>query len=559
MSYKTDLLYDTEPISDLRDMLNKSVAARGENTAFLTKEKGGDEYTRVSYNKFNNDINALGTRLLDMGMGGKHIAVIGENRYEWAVTYLAVVNGVGVIVPLDRELPDFEIKNLLIAGECEMIIYSRKKADTINAVKAELPGLKHYICMDGGFAELLSQGAELIKNGNTAYADVEIDRDAMCSLLFTSGTMGLAKGVMLSHKNLTANLFNMRKHILLDKNDIFLSVLPLHHTYECTCGFLCPLCGGSAIAYCEGLRHIQKNLVESRATIMLGVPLIFEGMYNKILAAAEKEGMLKKLKTAIKINYITKAVGVDLSSKFFASIYNSFGGCIRYLISGAAAMDPVVSKGLRDLGITLLQGYGLTECSPIVAVNKDRKFRDDSAGIPLPCFDIKIDNPNYEGIGEIAVRGDAVTVGYYKNEEATSQVMIGGWFHTGDLGRMDKDDFLYITGRKKNMILTSNGKNVYPEELESYLSKNDEILESFVYGKKNEKTGDIDICAEIVPDFEYYGETGDEGIKSDIEGIVKKLNAVMPVYKKINKVNIRREEFEKTSTRKIKRYKVNTN
>jgi len=353
----------------------------------------------------------------------------------------------------------------------------------------------------------------------------------------------------------------MSSMVYIDNNDIFLSILPIHHAYECTCGFLCPIYRGSSIAYFEGLRHIVKNLKESKATIVLGVPLIFESMYKKIIdQVSKKPNGLLKLKTAIKINNLLKIFKIDLSKKFFAPVHENLGGNIRLFISGAAAIDPAVSKGFRDLGINFLQGYGLTECSPIVALNRDVDFKDDAAGIALTNLKVVIENKNSEGIGEIIVKGPSVMLGYYENEEANQEAFSNGWFKTGDLGYIDKDHFIHITGRKKNVIVTKNGKNIFPEEIETLLNMNNYIKESMVFGKKDKDSDDAIIAAAIVPDMEKIAEDfNDKEISKEfiydlVKSHVKEVNNNLVSYKHIKEIEIREKEFEKTTTKKIKRY-----
>ncbi|MDK2934470.1 MAG: long-chain acyl-CoA synthetase [Clostridiales bacterium] len=560
-------LYDVKKIVDLKDMLAQSAETFGDKAAFLVKPKGGGDYKPVSYSQFKRDVEALGTALMDMGLKGKRIAVIGENRYEWAVTYLAVVNGVGIIVPLDKELPLKEIENLLDTSQTSAIIYSGKYEQYRDEIAKELPQLKVYVNMDLdengqnvlSFSKLIEQGMALLKQGDTSFTDEQIDAEEMRILLFTSGTTGLAKGVMLSHKNICTNLMAMCSMLYIGPKDTFLSVLPLHHTYECTCGFLCPIYRGSTVAYCEGLRHIVKNLKEAKATIMLGVPLIFESMYKKVWQQAEKSGMASKLRSAIKVNNVLKKVGVDLSKKLFSKIHENLGGHIRVFISGAAGIDPMVAKGFRELGLLLVQGYGLTECAPIVALNRDCYFKDDAAGLPLPGVDVKIDNPDDEGIGEIVCNGGNIMIGYYQNELATQEVFKDGWFYTGDFGFVDQDGFVHITGRKKNVIVTKNGKNIFPEEVEAYLNRSQYIAESLVWGKYDEESGETYVNAQIVPNFEIVEEKlGKDYTEAQLRQLineeVKAVNHKIPLYKRIMDFSIRKEEFIKTTTKKIKRY-----
>ncbi len=545
-------LYEVPYIEDLRDMLINSVNTHGEKAAYHKKVDG--KYADISFVEFYAQVRALGSYILkNCGLTGKKVALVSENRYEWVVCYMAVVVGGGVIVPIDKELPIDEICGLINDSGAEICLCSGKYADGINA--ETVPALKFLINLDGNYEDCMKEGREIYES-DKAYDSVEIKRDEMCALLYTSGTTGDAKGVMLSHKNIATNLINMGKQVKILKEDVFLALLPMHHTYQCTCGLLYPMYAGSSVAFCEGLKYVQKNMVEAGATIILGVPAIFENMYNKIIKTAKKQGSYSKLMTAVKINNLTKRVGLDLSSKLFSKVHESFGGKLRILISGAAAIDPKVSKGFRDLGILFLQGYGLTECAPIVGVNRDVDFRDDSAGMLLHGMEIRIDNPDENGIGEIVVKGGNVMMGYYNNKEATDAVLKDGWFYTGDLGYVDENNFIYITGRKKNLILASNGKNVFPEEIEGYLYKYAEIKECVVIGKENEKTGDTEICAEIYPDYDKLSNLTDEQIMAKIEDIVREINEKIPLFKRIRNVHIRKTDFEKTTTLKIKRHKM---
>ncbi|HHW47843.1 MAG TPA: AMP-binding protein [Clostridiaceae bacterium] len=565
-------LYEVRPIENLKDMLNSSVELFGNRPAFLVKRHGSQTYEPVLFKEFYNDVYAFGTALMNLGLKGKKIALIGENRYEWAVSYLAVINGTGVIVPLDKELPENEIESLLKRSRASAIIFSGNKAQSIENITKKIDFIDYYINMDAdednnnvlSFSKLLKTGAKRVEEGDRSFIDAEIDNTALASLLFTSGTTDKAKAVMLSHKNICANIMAMCSMVYIDEKDTFLSVLPIHHTYECTCGFLCQIYRGSTIAYCEGLRHIVKNLQESKATVMLGVPLIYETMYKKIWEQAGKNPkMLKKLKLGIKISNLLKKVNIDITKKLFAPIHQNFGGHIRLFISGAAGIDPVVAKGFRDFGIHLIQGYGLTECAPIVALNRDVYFKDDAAGLPLPGLEVRIQNPNDEGVGEITVKGPNVMMGYYEDPEMTAEVMHDGWFSTGDLGYIDEDGFVHITGRKKHVIVTKNGKNIYPEEIETLLNRSPYIKESLVHGKEDSVYGDVVVSAIIVPDMEVINEKfkdnplSQDEIRELIHKEVKAVNKSLVTYKYIRDFQLREKEFEKTTTRKIKRYLEN--
>ncbi|MDP4118767.1 MAG: AMP-binding protein [Bacillota bacterium] len=532
-------------------MIRSSCEIYAERTAFLIKSDG--VYKPIKYKEYMEDVNALGTKFIDMGLKGEKIAVVGEASYSWALTYMAVLCGVGVIVPLDKELPKEELLNLINIADVKMIVYSPKVKAITNEVKVE-----YKIQMGPELDALVEEGRVLLENGDKSYIDTEINSEEMSVLLFTSGTTGVAKGVMHSHKTLCVNLMSMVTLLYIDPSDVFLSVLPIHHTYECTCGFLCALYRGSSIAYCEGLRYIAKNLQESKATIILGVPLLFENMYKNIWKQIDKNGMHGKVTTAIKISNAAKKVGINITKKLFKQIHESLGGHINLLISGAAAIDPKVAKGFRDFGIQLVQGYGLTECAPIAALNREVLFKDDAAGLPLSGVEVKIDGANSEGIGEIIIKGGNVMLGYYKDPELTAAAIVDGWYHSGDIGYIDEDGFVHITGRMKNVIIAKNGKNVFPEELETYLGRSNFIAESLVSGK--EKNDDVIISAQILPNYEEVEALlGKDYTQTQLIELIKKevmtVNEIVQGYKRITSFSIRIHPFDKTTTQKIKRFK----
>jgi len=561
-------LYEVRQISTLKDMLESSARIFANEAAFLVKTEEGGLYKPITYKQYYDEVNALGTALLNLGLSGKRVAIISENRYEWTVAYLATVNGTGVVVPLDKELPVGEIKSLLLRSKADAVFYSGSKSNEVESISHELPNLKYLISFDNeqstekilSYRVLMEKGFELVKNGERSFLDAEIDKEAMNILLFTSGTTDKSKAVMLSHKNVCSNLMDMCSMLYIGENDVFLLLLPLHHTYACTCGFLCQIYRGCTIAFCEGLRHIVKNLKESGTTVLLGVPLILEAMYKRIWDQASKDPkMLKKLKLGLKISRALKSIGIDVRKKLFKPIHDNFGGKIRLLISGGAAIDPKVVQGFQDFGIHCVQGYGLTECSPIIALNRDVDYRNNAAGLPLPHVQIKIHNPNEDGIGEIIAKGPNIMLGYYENEEVTREVIVDGWFHTGDLGYIDEDNFVYITGRKKNVIVTKNGKNIYPEEIEALLTQSPFIAECVIYGREGEGEGDIEVAAEIYPDMDKIREElGTENPTHDqlyklIEEEVYKVNKSLVLYKYVRHITIRETEFEKTTSKKIKR------
>lgn len=557
---------DVRPIIDLKHMLMTSAELYGDRVAFYVKDVPGGAYRPITYKEAKEDVDALGTALISLGLKDKKISVIGENSYEWAVSYLAVVCGTGVVVPLDKELPAKELESLIREAEVECILYGKKFESIFMDMKAkeDLP-LKVYVSLEDkedrdealSFRKLIERGRELLAAGNREFVDAVIDRDVMSILLFTSGTTGISKGVMLSHGNIVEDLIASPTLLKVTPEDIFFSVLPIHHTYECTCGFLMPLYRGASIAYCEGLKHILKNLEEAKPTMFLCVPLIMESIYKRIWTQARKGGMEKKLRTLLKVNRITKKLGLNLVPK---KITDVFGGRMRIMICGGAAIDPSVLAGIKEFGINAVQGYGLTECAPICALNPDVDSKDNSAGYIPPGFDTKIHNPDPEtGIGEICVTGGNIMLGYYKNEEATREVLKDGWLHTGDLGYMDKDKFVYITGRKKNVIITKNGKNVYPEELEYYLGKIPHVQESMVWGKDSDETGETLIYASIKADEEALAEAlgasyTDQQVYDLLWEEIDKMNAELPFFKKIKKIDVRKTDFEKTTGKKIKRF-----
>ena len=558
--------YETREVKDLKDMLNSSCELYGDNVAFLQKDKPGGEYKEIKFNEYKRDVEALGTALISLGLKDKNIAVIGENRYEWAVSYLGIVNGTGTVVPLDKELPEAELESLIKRGEVSAIIYSKKKKEQIENIKKRIDTVKYYIPMDedetveNSYKNLIKKGNELLNNGDKSFVDAKIDAKKPLIMLFTSSTTEQSKAVLLCHWNIAYDMMCACKCIVVNPEDRFFSVLPLHHTYECTAGFLIPLYRGASVAYCEGLRYVSQNLKEAKPTMILAVPALFENMYKKVWEAVEKKGKTKLIKTMIKISDALYACGINVKGLLFKQIHENFGGNLRIGIVGAAAMDKEVIAGFRSLGIHMIQGYGLTECSPLAALNRDCYYNDGAAGREVPGIKLKIDQPNAEGIGEICVQGDNVMLGYYKNEEATKKALKDGWLHTGDLGYFDEDGFLFITGRMKNVLITKNGKNVYPEELESLINKVEIIKESMVYQQENEQKDDTFLAAIIVPDFdkvkEKFGEISDEDLKEKLWEEVKGVNKQLVSYKYIKQIEVRKEELEKTTTLKIKRYLV---
>ncbi|MDD6920605.1 MAG: AMP-binding protein [Eubacteriales bacterium] len=557
---------DIRPVVNLKHMLETSAEIFSDNVVIYEKNEGDREYKPMKYRHLLAEVNALGTALMELGLQGEKVALIGNNSSKWARSYLSVICGVGVVVPLDKELPENMLLDLIKRSGAKAVIFDDRFEDTFKAALEEDNNLEYVINMDLdsdregvlSWETLKTKGYELLAIGNTDFLNAKIDRDVLACLLFTSGTTGLSKGVMLSHGNIVENLMPMRSLIKISDKDIFFSVLPVHHTYECTCGFLIPIYLGASIAYCQGLKYIAKNLQEVKPTIILGVPAIFESLNKKIWQGVRKKGKEKLLKRVIKINNVTKKVGLNLGNKFFKDITDIFGGRLRMVISGGAAIQPSVLENFRDFGLVAFQGYGLTECAPIASINPYDAPRDSSIGVVLPGTEMIIDDKNADGIGELCYKGKNVMLGYYEMPEQTREVLVDGYFRTGDLGYVDKDGYFYISGRKKNVIITSNGENVFPEEIEYILSLDKRIQESMVYQTESEGKKDFIIAASISMDMEYideiYGDISDDRLTEIAWDIVDQYNENSPAYRQIRRINVRREELKKNTSRKVIRF-----
>lgn len=576
--YKHPLL-EVPHITDLRHMLQQAVHNYGDSYVFLDRKNSAEPYSGISYQTFYNDVLAFGAALLDLGLKDAKIVVVGAHSYEWSVAYMAAVCGLGIVVPIDKELPQRELICCLNRAQINAVIFESFKCADILATRSEIGAhVRYFIDMHTpedtdnclAFAKLLAKGRMLLQNGDMRYQELGIDPETFNILLFTSGTSSTSKAVMLSHKNICSNIMDVSRMIQFTSDDIFLSVLPIHHTYQCTCGFLVPMFKGAAIAFCHDRQNFAQNLAQSKTTILLGVPLLFETIHKHIYTTVTNMGKIRALRKAIRLNKSLRKLGLDFSRRLFKELHKGFGGNVRIFVSGAAGIDPKISKDLRNIGFPTLQGYGMTECSPIVAVNRLRHFRDRAAGLPLPSLDVKIMEPNSDGIGEIAVKGPSVMLGYYEQPEATAKVFNDeGYFLTGDLGYFDKRGFLYITGRKRNVIVTKNGKTVFPEELEELLNRSYYIKECMVYAKPKEKDADamynsdddVLIAVSIVPDMDYImSRTGvvhalsNESIKLLLESEVQLVNRMVSKWKEIRYIHVRQKEFTKNTTRKIQRY-----
>ena len=556
-------LYEYEKITDLKDMLEKSGKEYGNKIAYKIKIDK-NKYKTFTHSKVREMINGLGTRLIDMGLKGKKIAVIGENRYEWEIAYLAIVCGVGIVVPLDRSLPENELEKLIDRSGVEAIFFSNKYEETLkNIVNRGVGKLKTLISMDleehkeGIYSEkeLIKRGEVLLKQGHREYLDAKINNKKMSIMLFTSGTTSSAKVVALSHKNITSNLMDIASTLDVDSNDVFLSFLPLHHVFECTVGFLFSLYKGAQTVFCDGMRYIVDNLNEYKVSVMASVPAIYERIFKMIRKHLEQNGELEEI---LQKEEEYKNSTMEEKKKAFKKIHNMLGGNIKWLISGAASLDKSIEERYRRLGINLVQGYGLTETSPVIAMGNKVNYKVGSIGKTVPSVKAKVIDSNKEGVGELIVKGPNIMLEYFENEEATKNAMIDGWFHTGDLARIDDEGYIFICGRKKSVIVLKNGKNIYPEEMENLLNRIEGIEESFIYGKQvSEDKDNIKIFAKIVYNEEVvknaYKVKTNEEIYNALFEKVKEINRLLPHYKAIRGIMITTEPLIKTTTNKIKR------
>ena len=553
--------------TDLKDMLQQTEEIYADRPAYIFKTETEGQFRTITHKEFRTQIKALGTALIKMGLKDKRIAVISENRYEWELAYLSIVTGTGIVVPLDKALPDNEVESLILRSQADAIFYSSKYENIMNELREKKnTNLKCFISMDldenkdGIYSEkqLVEKGKKLLEEGNREFLDAKIDSEAMGIMLFTSGTTSISKAVMLSHKNIVSNVMDIVQQFELNETDRFLSFLPLHHVFECTVGFLYAISIGSAICFCEGVKHMADNLKEYEISAMISVPAVFDVMYRKLMKTINKKGKTETVKKGIKITQTLLKVGIDVRKKVFHEIHETLGGKLRILVAGGAALDPETEQGFNNLGFNILQGYGLTETSPVIAAEVTKCRRLGSIGKKFPSFEVKINNPNEDGIGELMAKGPAVMLGYYENEEANKSTLEpDGWMHTGDLAKIDKDGFIFISGREKNVIVLNNGKNVFPEEIEILLYKVEGIKESFVYEKKDDD-GDVKVCVKIVYDAELikelYNIEGEEQIRDFLWKKVKEVNSLMPKYKAVREMIITEEELIKTTTLKVKRH-----
>lgn len=560
-------LYKVEKITDLKDMINKSVAKFSDRPAYVFKTEKKGEFKEITYKQLKNDIDSLGTALINLGLEGKRVAVIGENRYEWGVTYLAVVNGTGTIVPLDKALPENEIESLIIRSGVEAIVYSNKYNEIMNDLKEKKnTDLKYFISMDLdesengiiSFKKLLTRGKELLENGDKRFIDAKINVEEMRIMLFTSGTTSKSKAVMLSQKNIASNIYAMQRVEDIRSTDSNLAFLPMHHIFGSTCLIMMLACGVRT-SFPDGLRYVAQNLKEYEVSVFVGVPLLVEAIYNKVVKEIDKQRKTKLIKNAIRVSNFLLKFHIDIRRKLFKQIIDQLGGKMRFVISGGAPLDPKIQKGFIDLGIDMVQGYGLTETSPVIAAENMYKSRTGSIGVPMENVTVEIVNKDDNGIGELRAKGPNVMLGYYENEEETKNVLKDGWFYTGDLGYIDKDGFIFITGRQKNMIVLKNGKKIFPEEIETLVNRIDLVEECMVFGMPDEKDkNDVKLSVKVVYNKDEvkqkYGDISFEEIRDIIwDRIKNEVNTTVPRYKHIMNMILTDKELIKTTTKKVKR------
>lgn len=555
---------DIIEFNNIKEIIYNSAKVYKDNIAFTIKHQNEKEieYQDVTYKELLDDINALGTAMYLKGAKNKRVAIIGKNRYEWIVTHLANLLGGIVSIPLDKDLQLEELENSLIRSKADYIVFDEKIVDRIEEIKKNnKTNLKDYICMSNisGYEtvpNLINEGKKQIKNNNE-YVNFKIKNNDMNILLFTSGTTSKSKAVMLSQRNIASNVYALQTCEDIRPTDVNIAFLPFHHIFGSTCMLVMLACGAKTV-FPDGLRYIKKNLNEYKVSVFVGVPILVEAIYKTIMKEIDKTGKTELINSALKISKVLKKFHIDVRRKLFKQIIDALGGKLRFIISGGAPADPLISKGFNDFGIKTVQGYGLTETSPVIAAEDDKHMKNGSIGITMKNVELEIVNKDENGIGEIRVKGPNVMLGYYEMQEETNKVLKDGWFYTGDLGYKDEEGYLYITGRNKNMIVLKNGKKVFPEEIETILNRQELVLESMVFGlpEKDDKN-DVKLAVKIVYDKEiasekYPGKTEEELYKIIWEQI-KEVNKTFPKYKHIQKMLLSSEELIKTSTKKVKR------
>ena len=562
---KVERIFNVPEVHNMKEVIHNAVKNYSENIAFVIKHQNGKEveYENVTYKRFLEDINKLGTALYKLGLKGKRIAIIGKNRYEWALAHISNLLGGIVSVPLDKDLQYDELERSLIRSKADAIIFDEKLTEDITKIKhAEKTSLKEFVCMSSkeGFTsipELLKIGEKELENANNSYINAEIDNDAMAILLFTSGTTAQSKAVMLSHRNVATNVHDLQSMEDINSTDVSIALLPFHHIFGSTCMAYTLACGVK-IVFADGLRYVKQNLVEYKVTMFVGVPLLMESIHKAVMKEIEKQGKTKLIKIATPVTNFLLKLGIDVRRKIYKSVIDGLGGALRLVIIGGAPADPKILQAFDNFGITTLQGYGLSETSPVVCAENAKLKRNGTCGVPMPSFEVEIVDKDEQGIGEIRVKGPCVMLGYYEMPEQTAEVLKDGWFYTGDLGYFDVKGCLHITGRNKNMIVLANGKKVFPEELETLVNRLDLVEESMVFGLPSEEDkNDVKLSVKIVYNKEvaenkYPGKTEEELHKILWEQI-KEINKSFPRYKYIQNMILTDKELIKTTTKKVKR------
>ena len=558
-------IFDVPHIDSVQHLLLRSAQEYSDKLAM--EDLNETPIQKVSYKELLSNVLKFGNAIKNIGIEERtHVAILAENRVQWSIAYFTCMVFNFVAVPIDKNLTQNDIFNIIHESESEVIIFSDSYSDLFDHGHTALKRLKHFICMDkpDSDSDFLDMKKLIETSDEINLSELpKIDNNKLAGIIFTSGSLGRAKGVMLSQKNIASNIVDMVSMMMIYPTDKFLSVLPIHHTYECTCGMLCPIYSGASVHYSRSLKTIVDDIQTVKATMLLGVPLLFEKMYKRIIKTIS-EDKVKSIVVPILVSVtnLLRAMNIKgTKKKIFSELHEKFGGHVRAFIAGGAGPDPKIAEGLRGFGFTFVQGYGLTETSPILALNQLENFKDDAAGLPLPNVEIKIENPDEDGVGEIVARGPNIMMGYYKNEEATNEVKKDGWFYTGDIGHIDSDGFLHINGRKKNVIISKSGKNVFPEEIEDILNRSKFVLECIVYGKKDEKQDEI-IAVKIVPDAEAFIELSEKEnkpindllINDVLQREIDEVNKELAAFKRIRSFVTREQEFEKTTTQKIKRY-----
>ncbi len=555
-----------QEFNNIKELIYNSAKIYENNIAFIVKHQEGKNktYENITYKMLLEQINALGTKLYDMELKNKRIAILGRNRYEWALGHLTSLLGGIVSIPLDKDLQIDELENSLIRSKADAIYFDEKYIEKIEEIKSRnTTNVKQYICMSkmSGYDDihtLKEEGQKLLEKGNKEYISAKIDENAMNILLFTSGTTSKSKAVMLSQKNIASNVYAMQRVEDIRSTDSNLAFLPMHHIFGSTCLIMMLSCGVRN-SFPDGLRYVSQNLKEYEVSVFVGVPLLVEAIYNRVVKEIEKQGKTKLIKNAIKISNFLLKFHIDIRRKLFKQIIDQLGGKMRFVISGGAPLDPKIQKGFIDLGIDMVQGYGLTETSPVIAAENMYKSKTGSIGVPMENVTVEIVNKDDNGIGELRAKGPNVMLGYYENEEETKNVLKDGWFYTGDLGYIDKEGFIFITGRQKNMIVLKNGKKIFPEEIETLVNRIDLVEECMVFGMPDEvDKNDVKLSVKVVYNKDEikqkYGDISLDEIRDIIWNRIKnEVNTTVPRYKHIMNMILTDKELIKTTTKKVKR------